>query len=123
MPPVAIFVVEHPVTIAPQPYHFSQVREMVLDAEAKYGLSDMFLDTLTCESGLHPDRVGDNGTSFGVAQIHLPAHPDVTKEEALDPEFAIEWSAQQFAAGRAYMWTCYRLLDSKNDSGSIGLLD
>lgn len=37
------------------------------------------------ESGGRTDAVGDNGSSFGLWQIHLPAHPDVTQACALDP--------------------------------------
>jgi hypothetical protein len=68
------------------------------------------LDTLKCESKLNPAAVGDYGTSFGVAQIHLPAHPDITRAEALDPFFSINYAAREFAGGNASMWSCYRKL-------------
>lgn len=71
------------------------------------------LNTLKCESSLNPNAIGDAGQSYGVAQIHLPSHPTVTKEQALDPNFAIEWTAQQFSKGKAEMWTCYRLIYQK----------
>lgn len=67
-----------------------------------------FAATLECESGLDPEAVGDHGTSLGIAQIHLPAHPDITKEEALDPDFALDWAAKQFSLGHQTMWTCWR---------------
>lgn len=93
------------------------IEDLIYQAEAKYGLTDDNLyKTLQCESKLNPNARGDYATttagyvptSFGVAQIHLPAHKDITKEEALDPTFAIDWAASEFAAGRAYEWTCYR---------------
>lgn len=34
--------------------------------------------------------------SYGLAQIYLPAHPEVTKAQALDEHFAIEWMAKHF---------------------------
>lgn len=43
------------------------------------------------ESSLNPGDVGDQGTSFGPFQIHLPAHPGVTKEQAEDPTFATKF--------------------------------
>lgn len=46
--------------------------------------------------------------SYGLAQIHLPSNPEVSKEEAQDPEFAIEFMAQKFQDGKAERWTCYR---------------
>ena len=45
--------------------------------------------------------------SYGIAQIHLPDHPSVTKEEAINPEFAIEFMAKNFAQGKQKMWMGY----------------
>lgn len=70
--------------------------------------SDFLLKTLICESNLYPGAIGDYGTSFGIAQIHLSAHPDITKAQALDPKFSIDYAAQQFATGNSSMWTCAR---------------
>lgn len=78
-----------------------------------------FYATLNCESeGFRdvamqsriPNASGPNGyeDSWGVAQIHLPDHPDITRAEAQDPIFAISWAAKEFAAGRATEWTEYR---------------
>lgn len=53
---------------------------------------------------------GQREESYGLAQIHLPAHPHITKEQATNPEFAIEFLARNLAAGRAGMWTCARQL-------------
>ncbi len=44
--------------------------------------------------------------SWGLAQIHLPAHPEVSKEQATDPEFAIDFLVKNVSEGKAYMWTC-----------------
>jgi len=68
------------------------------------------MDVIRCESEFNPNAVGDNGTSYGLAQIHLPAHPSVSKEEALDPKFAVGWMVQAFKEGKGSMWTCYRKL-------------
>ena len=46
--------------------------------------------------------------SFGLAQIHLPAHPHVSYEEATDPDFALEFMAKNMAEGQASMWTCWK---------------
>ena len=87
------------------------VNSLIRNAASKYGISytDLY-KTLYCESRLNPDAVGDHGTSFGVAQIHLPAHPDITKAEALDPTWAVNWAAQQFSTGGAGQWTCYGII-------------
>ena len=83
--------------------------EMIHQNAMMYGLNEhIFRQTLECESNLDPSTIGDHGTSYGIAQIHLSAHPDISKEEALDPEFAIKWTAQHFAKGHASWWTCWR---------------
>jgi hypothetical protein len=37
------------------------------------------------ESGGDPNAVGDDGTSLGLWQIHLPAHPEFASENLFDP--------------------------------------
>lgn len=51
--------------------------------------------------------------SYGLSQIHLPAHPTITKEQALNPIFSLDWMTDQFAAGNENMWSCTRLLAKK----------
>lgn len=53
---------------------------------------------------------GEQEKSFGLAMIHLPDHPTITRAEATDPEFALSWMVQEFAKGRASQWTCWRTL-------------
>lgn len=50
--------------------------------------------------------------SWGLAQIHLPSHPSISKKEAQDPDTAISFMAEQFAIGNAWMWTCWRDIHS-----------
>lgn len=53
--------------------------------------------TIYCESmwyNIKSGYVNEQGIqeeSYGLAQIHLPSHPDITKEQALDPYFAIRF--------------------------------
>ena len=51
--------------------------------------------------------VGDREQSYGLVQIHLPAHPYVTEEEAVNPEFAVNFLAEGIANGKAGWWSCY----------------
>lgn len=97
----------------------STIEALVRTTKATYGLTDDFYNTLKCESdgwqnvqSYIPHAAGPNGRedSWGVVQIHLPDHPEVTKEEALDPKWAVEWAAKQFAAGDAKIFSCYTLL-------------
>ena len=50
---------------------------------------------------------GQQEQSFGLVQVHLPAHPSVSLEQAIDPEFAIDFLAKNLAKGRGTMWSCY----------------
>lgn len=56
------------------------------------GFSDAGAATMAAimlaESGGQSNAVGDGGTSVGLAQIHLPAHPGVTSAQASDPATA-----------------------------------
>lgn len=63
-----------------------------------------------CESSWNPEILGDGGTSYGLVQIHLPAHPNISKEQALDPIFAINFIVDEFLNGNQNKWTCYRNL-------------
>lgn len=66
---------------------------------------------INCESNFNPSIGGDlreNGyTSWGLSQIHLPAHQNVSKEQATDPLFAIRFMGEAFEKGKQEMWSCY----------------
>lgn len=72
---------------------------------------DMVVNVIDCESEFDPDAIGDHGKSYGLAQIYMPVwESEVSKSEALDPEFAITFMARQMKAGNASLWSCYRKL-------------
>lgn len=50
------------------------------------------------ESSFNLTAAGDQGTSFGPFQIHLPAHPGVTKAQAEDATFAVGYMLPAYAA-------------------------
>lgn len=84
---------------------------------------------IACESGYNPTiqshhryktdrphegvRAGEREQSFGLVQIHLPAHPNVSYQEAIDPEFAVDFLAKNLSQGRGGAWTCYNQLALK----------
>jgi len=51
---------------------------------------------------------GTREKSFGQCQIHLPDHPDITYEQAIDPDWCINWMAKKFAEGKQSMWMGYK---------------
>lgn len=48
--------------------------------------------------------------SYGLAQINLPSHPDISYDQAVDPDFAISYMADQLSKGKGNQWSCYRKL-------------
>jgi hypothetical protein len=87
------------------------IDEVIHDSAMKYGVSESLMrQVISCESAFRSDAVGDHGQSFGLVQIHLPSHPTITKEQALDPEFSSEFLAENLAGGHGSLWTCYRQL-------------
>jgi hypothetical protein len=56
---------------------------------------------------------GKREQSFGLAQIHLPDHPHISRTEAISADFALNFMASEFQAGRKWKWSCWKLLQSK----------
>jgi hypothetical protein len=82
-------------------------------ASAATGVARSWLhSTVGCETGwtFSPDAIGDHGTSFGAAQLHrggeLGRFYLVGFEDPFNPYESILFMAQQFAAGRAFAWSC-----------------
>lgn len=90
------------------------IQSCIEEKAKQYNVSSFTMGkVIFCESSFKENAVGDNNTSFGLSQIHLPAHPNITKEEAFDREFAIEFMAKEMSEGRAWKWSCYKILKSK----------
>ncbi len=61
------------------------------------------------ESGGRPAAVGDNGTSFGLWQVHTPAHPEFNATMLLDPQYNARAALAISAGGTTWQpWTTYR---------------
>ena len=73
------------------------------------GKIDEIAVVINCESEWIPDAVGDDGQSFGLAQINIPAHPNITPAQAKDPEFAIDFITSEFKVGNEWKWTCWNI--------------
>lgn len=105
----AIVVTPKPLTVAP--VQTMSVQEKIDMYAKRYEVNAQLMRAVVkCESSFNPDAVGDNGTSFGLVQIHQPSHPTITKEQAHDPDFALNFLAKNLAAGKGKMWTCYRMI-------------
>jgi len=96
------------VTFVPEPV--LTIPQMIQKYAVEYRVSaERMTKTIQCESTFNPNAVGDHGQSFGLSQIHLPSwRGQITKEQALDPEFAIKFLAEKLSKGQGKLWTCYR---------------
>ena len=94
------------------------IRQQVERIAAKYDVDAVALyKTLDCESAhfaspsIQSRHIinGKRERSFGYAQIHLRDHPDVSYEQAIDPEFAIDFMAKNWKKHKSW-WSCARIL-------------
>ena len=91
-------------------------QEIVEDAAIRHNVSyETMARIITCESNWntqiqsrHYYKSGGREQSFGLVQIHLPAHPTISKEDALDPYFAADFLAINLAKGKGRMWSCFK---------------
>lgn len=103
-----------------QPVHSqkAEIIQAVISACEKYGADKTVALFIVQEEdreydptiqSLYPSKTGPNGRedSWGIAQIHLPDHPNITREQAQNITFSAEFLAQNLAAGNCYLWsTC-----------------
>jgi soluble lytic murein transglycosylase-like protein len=75
--------------------------------------AEVMRKVIQCESNFDPKALGDHNQSRGLVQIHKPSHPQITDEQAFDPDFAISFLAKHLSEGRGKMWTCWRQLPSQ----------
>ena len=109
-------------TLVPPPLSdIPAYRQYAMQEAGAAGLNvDLFLATIDCENPkwdtilqsrvIHAD--GTREQSWGIVQINLApnAHPEVTKKQATDPHWSIDWMVAQWKAGRAWQWTCYNTI-------------
>lgn len=82
----------------------------------KYHVSPITMsDIIHCESNGDPaiqsgmiNKEGKQENSWGLVQINLDYNPSITKEEALDPEFSLDFLAHKISIGKAKLWACYK---------------
>lgn len=83
----------------------------------QYGVSDPVMERVVgCETGGTYDpsvqsfsyRKGVRENSWGISQIDLDYWPGISKAQALDPDFALDFMASKLSQGQGYLWSCYR---------------
>lgn len=97
-------------------YTKQQIQDLVDTYATQYNVDGVkMMATIYCEShykNVQSDIVsnGRREDSWGIAQINLYWNSSVSKSQALDPTYSVEWMAIAFSSGEAKKWSCYRLL-------------
>lgn len=105
-----------------KPVQVVSIDNLVYKYSAQYNVSaELMFKIIRCENrGRIPDlqsyskytrdhpewgvKAGERELSYGISQIHLPSHPRVTYEQAIDPEFSVEFLAKGLVTG--IKWSC-----------------
>lgn len=84
----------------------------------KYSQSESISDLsllkkiMWCESRFNPTAKNESEIemSYGLVQINIKAHTNITYEQAIDPDFAVQFLLENYRKGKApSMWfNCYR---------------
>ena len=86
------------------------LRELSISIAEEYEISTTTLyNLLESESRFNPQAESETN-DWGIAQLNLDANPDITKEQALDPEWAMRYTASELKKGHAERWSvcnCY----------------
>lgn len=111
--PVLSIPVAEAASTTPIILEISDLQNIALADAQMYDLSqrqaDDMMATITCESGWDANAVSKTD-DYGVAQINRKAHPEITKEETLDPIWSLDWMAHQWALGHQREWVCFQKL-------------
>lgn len=84
------------------PTRIELLKDEIYAVAKMYGISGYQMErTIECESRFNnvQSTAYQNGVredSWGLAQIHLPSWPMVTRDQAMDEHFAIEWMAKHW---------------------------
>lgn len=110
-------VVPTPPAIAHAPTLYDIAKHIAAEYDVNF---DHMWATINCEDpsldpkqqSTFPDPKGPNGRedSWGLTQINLPSHPNITKAEAEDPVFSFTLMAQNFADGHPTVYHCFKNL-------------
>lgn len=84
-----------------------------VNAARQAGFSGTSLITIVAiagaESGYNSQAIGDGGTSYGLTQVHLPAHPQYTAAQMLDPVQNMAAAYEISGGGQNWQpWTTFK---------------
>ena len=91
------------------------IRSMVAETAVAYNIDPVvFMAVAECESGFDTDvqsnyyHKGVREDSYGLFQIRLSAHKDVSYENATSALFSLNWAAQNWSKASELWVSCYK---------------
>lgn len=87
----------------------AHIMKRVMDCETGGDYTNPAIQSRVRYSYSDPSRgiyKGQQERSYGFSQIHVPDW-NITKEQASNPEFAVEFMARKFAKDKHEYWSCY----------------
>lgn len=91
------------------------IPNLIKQSAEKYQISEKLLsDLLWCESRHKANAVGinkDGSKDRGVAQWNSRWHPEITDDQAFNPEIAIDKTAEFISRGQIWQWSCSSLIN------------
>lgn len=95
-----------------------KIDRLIKEKAWEYSVSEAEMRvTIKCESSFNPNAWNKSEDSIGLAQIHMPTWgKEVSREQAYDPEFAIDFMAKHFSQGNQKYWTCWKMNYDKTTS-------
>ncbi len=95
---------------------------LISQASKDYGVPASLISAIIKqESGFNPDaqNVNDKERSYGLGQINLNAHPQITEKQAKDPSFAVNFVAKRLKS-MIDKYGIYEGIQAYNTPGAIG---
>jgi len=95
------------------------IKDRIKTYSETYGVSEEVMNVVVaCESQYNhttqsfvPDPTGPNSRedSWGLVQIHLPSHPNITKDQAVEIEFSLNFLADNLSKDNGRIGICWRM--------------
>ena len=113
--------IDSPVTPLYDPVPTQEILSLINEKAAEYGVSgEVLYAVIKGESGFDPRTVGDDSyvcpltgkvsPSYGLSQISSCWHPEISREQAMNPIFAVDFTAKHLSQGKCSWWTVCRNL-------------
>jgi len=106
-----------PTKVIAEPIEIVNPTELTIEGQIDYYSELYSVDksiitkVIQCESRFNPLAHNPNGEdSWGLVQINLDSHPEITKEQAINTNFSINYLAENISNGKGKMWSSFRAI-------------